>query len=150
LKIEHTARLKSHEIPLDYDLTAMFTRLSIDAGLPIFQKLSAGPQSRKIRAKRPLKSGQEADIYQATLFALAETGPKSVVTYEELRSALSLLLSDMVPQKHEITSALKHLSSISRKASADSAIDWDENKREINIADPYLRFYLRWQVRKRQ
>jgi hypothetical protein len=33
---------------------------------------------------------------------------------------------------------------------AESAIDWDEDKREINLVDPYLRFYLRWQVRREQ
>jgi heterodisulfide reductase subunit C len=109
--------------------------------------LAAGPQSRKVRTKRPLNNGQEADIYEAVLLALAETGPKAAVSYEELRTALSGLLIDMMPQKHEITSALKHLSTISRKIGAESAIDWDEGMREINVADPYLRFYLRWKLR---
>ena len=31
-------------------------RLAQDAGLPIYQKLVAGPQSRKDRTKRPLRS----------------------------------------------------------------------------------------------
>ena len=128
----------------------MFVRLARDAGLPIYQKLVTGPQSRKKRMKRPLRVGGEADIYEATLLALAETGPKSSLSYEELRSTLNTLLTDMMPQKHEITSALKHLSNISMKSGAESAIDWDEDNREVNLADPYLRFYLRWQVRSRQ
>ncbi len=147
LGIERTAVLSHHEIPSGYKLEPMFERLAEDAGLPIYQQLAAGPQSRKIRAKRPLRNGEEADIYEAILLALAETGPKSAVSYEELRTALTTLLTDMVPQKHEITSALKHLSAISRKIGAESAIDWDEEKREINVADPYLRFYLRWKLR---
>jgi hypothetical protein len=53
-----------------------------------------------------------------------------------------------VPQKHEITSALKHLSRISRNMGAGDAVDWDDDKREITVVDPYLRFYLRWQVRR--
>lgn len=136
-------------LPPSADLKAMFVRLAQDAGLPIYQKLVAGPQSRKIRTKRPLISGGEADIYEVTLLALAETGPKPSVSYEELRTTMQKLLADKMPQKHEITSALKHLQSISTKnvAESDSAIDWDEDKREINLADPYLRFYLRWQVR---
>jgi hypothetical protein len=60
------------------------------------------------------------------------------------------LLLDMMPQKHEITSALKHLALISRKAGTEDAIDWDEDNREITVADPYLRFYLRWPVRSRK
>ena len=125
----------------------MFQRLSLDAGLPIYQKLAAGPQSRKIRAKRPLKDGGVADIYQAILLALAKSGPQAVTSYEQLRTKLSEILAEQIPQKHEITSALKHLSLISRKIGAESAVDWDDNNREINLVDPYLRFYLRWQVR---
>jgi len=134
-------------ISADYDPEAMFVRLAENAGLPVYQ---SGPQSRRARVKRPLSDGKEADIYEATLLALSETGPKSSVSYEELRSSLTKLLTDMVPQKHEITSALKHLASISVKSGSEGAIDWDEDKREINLSDPYLRFYLRWQVRSRR
>jgi len=133
----------------DYELETMFVRLAQDAGLPIYQKLVAGPQSRKTRTKRPLRRGGEADIYEATLLAVAETGPKPSISYEDLRSSLNNILTDMVPQKHEITSALKHLAAISMKAGTEAAIDWDEDKREVNLADPYLRFFLRWQVRSR-
>jgi hypothetical protein len=148
--IEYAATLLTqHEIPDNYDVEEMFIRLAQDAGLPIYQKLVAGPQSRKSRTKRPLKSGGDADIYQALLLALAETGPKSSISYEELRSSLNSVLTDMVPQKHEITSALKHLGAISVKAGTELAIDWDEDKREVNLTDPYLRFFLRWQIRSR-
>jgi hypothetical protein len=148
LGIERRKLITAHEVPVNYDLTAMFKRLSRDAGLPIYQKLAAGPQSRKVRAKRPLKHGGVADIYQAVLFALAESGPKAVISYDELRALLGNLLSEQIPQKHEITSALKHLSRISREIGAESAIDWDDDKREVNVVDPYLRFYLRWEVRR--
>ncbi len=146
LGIEYKKLLGSHNIPADYDTNTMFRRLSV-AGLPVYQRLAAGPQSRKVRTKRPLRTGGEADIYQAVLLALAESGPKAAVSYEELRDLLGGLLAAQMPQKHEITSALKHLSRISRDMGEGSAIDWDEDQREINLVDPYLRFYLRWQVR---
>jgi hypothetical protein len=148
LGIERGKIFGSHVIPENYETTAMFRRLSQDAGLPIYQQLAAGPQSRKIRAKRPLRGGGEADIYQAVLLALAESGPKAVISYDDLRELLNDILSAQVPQKHEITSALKHLSRISQKIGAGSAVDWDDDKREITVVDPYLRFYLRWQVRR--
>ncbi|MEP6537715.1 MAG: P-loop NTPase fold protein, partial [Bryobacteraceae bacterium] len=147
LGIEKKKLIGSHAIPADYNTTSMFRRLSLDAGLPIYQKLAAGPQSRKVRAKRPLRIGGVADIYQAVLLALAESGPRAVISYEELRDLLTGLLAQQIPQKHEITSALKHLSRISRAIGAESAVDWDDDNREINLVDPYLRFYLRWQVR---
>ncbi len=148
LKIDHKKIIGSHVIPDDYDVTTMFRRLSQDAGLPIYQKLAAGPQSRKVREKRPLRDGREADIYQALLLALAESGSKAVVTYDELRDTLNRILSERMPQKHEITSALKHLARISQKLGEGSVIDWDEDNREVTLVDPYLRFYLRWQVRR--
>lgn len=151
LGIEHKKLIGSHSIPADYDLTKMFRRLSQDAGLPIYEKLAAGPQSRKARAKRPLRNGGIAlDIYQAVLLALAESGPKAVISYDDLRELLSNILSEQIPQKHEITSALKHLSRISRNIGSGSAVDWDDDKREVTLVDPYLRFFLRWQVRREQ
>jgi hypothetical protein len=148
LGIENKKILGSYAIPEDYDVISMFRRLSKDAGMPIYEKLAAGPQSRKVRAKRPLQNGGVADIYQAVLLALAESGPRAVVSYDDLRDLFNDILSAQIPQKHEITSALKHLSRISRNIGAGSAIDWDDDKREITLVDPYLRFYLRWQVRR--
>jgi hypothetical protein len=149
LGVERAPLIGTTKVPDDYNLRSMFERLSLDAGLPIYQKLAAGPQSRKVRAKRPLSNGGEADIYQAILLAIAVTGPSIVISYDQLRAALGKVLADQVPQKHEITSALKHLSRIARLSGVGSAVDWDDDKREINLVDPYLRFYLRWQVRPR-
>jgi hypothetical protein len=58
-------------------LIAIYVRLARDSGLPIYQKLVAGPQIRKSRMKRPMISGGDADVYQTTLLAIADTGPKS-------------------------------------------------------------------------
>ena len=146
--VEQTALLTSHKIPANFDLKSMFIRLAKDSGLPIYQKLAAGPQSRRVRAKRPMRTGGEADIYEATLKAIAATGPKAKVSYDEIKTSLNAILTDQVPQKHEVTGALKHLTIISRKIEAESAIDWDDDNREVTVADPYLRFYLRWQVRE--
>lgn len=138
-------------IPLEFDFNAAFQRVAINFGLPVYERLVKGPQSRKDRMRRPLKMGGDvADVYQAILLAIAETGPKSSISYEDVRSQLNYILHEKIPQKHEVTSALKHLSKISMKLGADRGIDWDESNRSLNISDPYLRFYLRWQIRHRQ
>jgi hypothetical protein len=136
------------KVPDSYALKDLYSRISHDSGLPIYQKLVAGPQARKERLKRPLRSGTEADVYEATLLAIAETGPKSALSYDEIRAKLNAILADKVPQKHEVTSALKHLSRISGEDGSDKGIDWDESKRTLHLVDPYLRFYLRWQIRR--
>jgi hypothetical protein len=130
-----------------YDFVPICERLSRDFGHPIYQKLEVGPQSRKSRRRRRLKSGGYADIYKAILMAIAATGPTDTINYDELRSQLTELLLEDPPQKHEVTSALKHLATISQGIGNDAGIDWDGDSRKIDISDPYLRFYLRWQVR---
>jgi hypothetical protein len=149
-KIDTAPFFGEHTIPDTYNPTTLFERLAEDAGLPIYRKLAAGPQSRRKREKRPLRSEGVVDIYEATLLALAHTGPKAEVKYDELRSALNSMLSAAVPQKNEISSALKHLAQISRKIGVETAIDYDEDARVIHVADPYLRFFLRWRVRQQR
>jgi hypothetical protein len=138
---------KAVEISPKYDFVPICQRLSKDFGHPIYKKLEVGPQSRKRRMKRRLTSGGTADIYKAILMAIAATGPKSPITYEDLRKEMTRLLVEELPQKHEVTSALKHLSAISQAIGNDAGIDWDNDERKIDISDPYLRFFLRWQIR---
>ena len=135
------------KVPDSLSLTDIYVRLAKDSGLPIYQKLVAGPQIRKERMMRPLVAGGNADVYQATLLTIAATGPKSSLSYNELRAHISNILSDKIPQKHEITSALKQLSKISRDIEVDVGVDWSDEDKTLDISDPYLRFYLRWQVR---
>jgi hypothetical protein len=138
---------KPASVAEQYDFVPICQRLSRDFGHPIYQKLEVGPQSRKSRRSRRLKSGGYADIYKAILMAIAATGPSANITYDELRSQLTELLMEDPPQKHEVTSALKHLATISQDIGNDAGIDWDGDSRRIDISDPYLRFYLRWQIR---
>ncbi|HEV2550341.1 MAG TPA: AAA family ATPase [Stellaceae bacterium] len=77
--------MKPVAVSEQYDLATMYTRIAKDFGIPIFEKLEVGPQSRKLRLKRPLVWGGDADIYQAILIAIAQTGPTSSLSYDELR-----------------------------------------------------------------
>jgi hypothetical protein len=83
--------------------------------------------------------------------AIAATGPAAIIKYDDLREKLSEILAEESPQKHEITSALIHLSNISKDIAKDlgndAGVDWDEDERKVDISDPYLRFYLRWHIR---
>jgi len=61
LRSENKKLIGSRAILENYDTTSIFGRLSQDAGLPIYQKVAAGPQSRN--AKRSLRDGGVAEIY---------------------------------------------------------------------------------------
>lgn len=57
-----------------------------------FQRLARGPRQRADRIQRKLSSGGEVDIYTAILHALAQSGPKTKLTYEEIRNSLGMVL----------------------------------------------------------
>jgi hypothetical protein len=142
--------LRSVLVPEKMPLNEIYVRIAKDSGLPIYQRLVAGPPIRKDRMPRPLTRGGEADVYEVTLFAIAETGPLPKISYDVLRSSLNNVLKDKIPQRHEVTSVLKQFSKISHEMGSDVGIDWDAAGRSLDISDPFLRFYLRWQVRHRQ
>jgi hypothetical protein len=96
---------------------------------------------------RPLKNGDAVDIYQAILMAIAVTGPKEKLSYDQIRSSLNNILVEKVPQKLEVSNALNYLSEIDKEENkGDRAIDWDGDNLDLIINDPFFRFYLRWKV----
>lgn len=132
------------------NLEAIYDEVAEDAGLPIYEKLAKGPQTRTDRIPRPLNGGSSADIYQCILLAVAVTGPKERLSYDQIRSSLSSILSDKLPQKIEVSNALNHLTAIDKKENeGQRAIDWDGDNLNLYITDPFFRFYLRWRLAKR-
>jgi len=113
----------------------------------VFERLSRGPRSHSDRIPRRFQDGTEGDIYSAVLHALANTGPKVKIPYEEIRTALRALLADPPPQLHEISRVLSNMEEISRKLDRNPVIDWDKENSLLYISDPYFAFYLRWAVR---
>ena len=133
----------------NFDIAALFNEVAEDAGLPIFERLAKGPQSRTDRIRRPLIGGSDADIYEAILLAVAMTGPKEKLSYDNIRSSLNSVLSDKIPQKIEVSNALNHLTIIDKDENkGQRAIDWDAQSLTLVITDPFFRFYLRWKVAK--
>jgi hypothetical protein len=132
-----------------FDPEIIFAKLADDTGLPIYSRLAHGPQTRTPRIGRELINGAEVDIYQAILLAIAATGPKKILTYNEIRDSLSSILGDKVPQKIEVSNALSHLSKISEGISpSNRPIEWMGDQLQLVLADPMFRFFMRWKVRK--
>ncbi len=140
-----------YKLPGNVDLAPIFSVLAKDSGLPIYEKLAAGPVSRTPRMDRPLNAGGTVDIYKAILLAVAETGPKKSLTYDEIRASLNKILADKIPQKLEVSNALRHLSKIAATTTTtgERPLEWDDEMGVLNISDPYLRFFLKWELRQR-
>ena len=145
-KIEEKKFLQQ-KIDSNFSVENILNEIAKDSGFPIYEKLARGPQTRTDRIKRPLIDGGAADIYSAILLAIAVTGPKERLSYDEIRSSLSAVLADKVPQKLEVSNALNHLSTIDQKENkGERAIDWNGESLILVLTDPYFRFYLRWEI----
>jgi hypothetical protein len=115
-------------------------------GRPIFEKLARGPRQRSDRIQRQLKDGQEVDIYELVLHALAHLRPGLVsLEYEDLRGAIRDVSATQIPQLHEVARVLKHMASIAANdQSSTPVIDFEEDEKKLHITDPFFAFYLRW------
>ncbi|MEL6767785.1 MAG: hypothetical protein AAFP17_11445 [Pseudomonadota bacterium] len=137
--------------PTAVALEQIFEEVAESSGFPAFQKLSTGPQSRSKRLERRLaNSNEKADIYECILFAIAKTGPKSTITYNEIRSVLQDILEpEHVPQKQQVSHALSQMSTIAKeKIDGEPVVEWIDDV--LHITDPHLMFYLRWVIRRQR
>ena len=135
--------------PLDLkepnDWQNFLRNMASDTSKLAFEALATGPRQRTDRIKRTLVNGETCDIYGAVLFAIASTGPQTKLAYEDIRTGLRTVLSDEVPQAHEVTRILEKMSEIAReKIEGEPVVDWDGSF--LHISDPFFAYYLRWGV----
>jgi hypothetical protein len=130
----------------DQGLKVIFEETAETIGRPIFEKLARGPRQRTDRIQRQLKTGVEVDIYGLVLHALAYLRPALVtLEYEALRSAIRDVSAQEIPQLHEVSRVLKHMSDIAATdESSTPVIDFDEDEKVLHVTDPFFAFYLRW------
>jgi hypothetical protein len=88
--------------------------------------------------------GEPLDIYQAVLRSVAMTGPKEKIHYNEIRDQLKVLLEEQdVPQKHEVSAALGHMSGVAKDdIEGEPVLEWTDDF--LYLTDPFLMFYMRW------
>lgn len=119
--------------------------MASDTSKLAFERLATGPRQRTDRIRRTLVNGETCDIYGAVLFAIASTGPRTKLSYEDIRSGLRTVLSDEIPQAHEVTRILEKMSEIARdEIEGEPVVDWDGS--HLYISDPFFAYYLRWGV----
>jgi len=110
-----------------------------------FDLLKQGPRQRNDRNIRRLKDGLDTDIYGAVLAAIASTGPRTALQYEDIRAALRTVLASDLPQRHEVTNILDQMTKIAReKIEGEPVLEYDNEYSTLYIADPFFAYYLRW------
>ncbi|WP_306045682.1 hypothetical protein [Nioella sp. MMSF_3534] len=146
--IEETLSDPKEFNPSSNAVEEIFRDVASQFGFPTFEKLAKGPQSRSKRIDRRQISNEKAlDIYQAVLRAIANTGPKEKIHYNDIRDELRKILVDSdVPQKHEVSSALGHMSGIAKdEIQGEPVLEWSDDF--LYLTDPFLMFYMRWSQR---
>ncbi len=127
------------------DWQTFLRNMASDTSKLAFERLATGPRQRTDRIRRTLVNGETCDIYGAVLFAIASTGPKTRLAYEDIRAGLRTVLSDEVPQAHEVTRILEKMSEIARvEIEGEPVVGWDNSY--LYISDPFFAYYLRWGV----
>jgi hypothetical protein len=134
--------------PSDVVRQSIFESVSRMNGLPNFDLISKGPQERSPRKKRRLINGAGViDIYKSVVQAVANTGPKNRISYNEIREEImKILVPADVPNKNQITSTISKMAEIAReRIKGEPIIEWSEDT--LYITDPFLMFYMRWHVK---
>jgi hypothetical protein len=122
-----------------------FGELASDTSKVAFDRLSIGPLHRTDRKERTFVDGTTGDIYQAILLAIAKTGPKTSLTYEEIRNALKNILKNQIPEAKEIIRVLYLMTEISKtEIEGEPVVDYDKELSKLYISDPFFAYYLRW------
>lgn len=128
----------------DPDWQKFFEQHASATSKSAFDILKAGPP-RSNRNARTLTSGLVTDIYGAVLHAIADTGPLTTLTYEDLRTSLRNVLATDSPQRHEITNVLKQMTHIAREdIEGEPVLEYDSELDTLHLVDPYFAYYLRW------
>lgn len=132
------------EVFVDPDWQEFFQKHASATSKSAFDLLKAGPP-RSNRNARLLASGTVTDIYGAVLQAIASTGPRTTISYEDLKLALKGVLSSDMPQRHEITNVLEQMTRIARdEIEGEPVIEYDSEVSNLYLVDPYFAYYLRW------
>ena len=108
--------------------------------------LDAGPKTRGAERKiYKFEDGSEGDVYRCILKAVAADPPRLSFDYEDLTKRVADICNDDVPVGSSVIGTCLHMTKLALdKFPSERAIDWDEQKQILDIPDPYLLFYFRW------
>ena len=127
------------------DKERFFGSIAVDTAKSAFERLAKGPRARSDRIQREFRTGETGDIYYGVLKAIAASGPKTTLSYEEIRQRFKEILIGDVPQAHEITRVIQKMSGIAKEdLQGEPVLDWDEEESRLHLVDPFFAYYLKW------
>lgn len=108
-------------------------------------KMKEGPKTRgQDRKSHLLNDSTISDVYPLILLAIALDPPELTLRYPNLQKRIQSLCATEQPSGSSVTGACSHIASIANESENRSIIEWDEEHDVLDIRDPYLLFFLRW------
>lgn len=108
-------------------------------------KMNDGPRVRGQDRKSYLATDQKViDVYPLILRAIALNPPELTLRYSNLQRRIQQVCVRDTPSGSSVTTACSHIASIANDAENRTVLEWDGENDVLDIRDPYLLFYLRW------
>jgi hypothetical protein len=108
-------------------------------------KMKDGPKTRGQDRKSYLtRDGAVLDVYPLILRAISLDPPELTQRYPNLQRRIQSLCAKEQPSGSSVTGACSHITSIANDSENRNIIEWDGENDVLDIRDPYLLFYLRW------
>ena len=108
--------------------------------------LDSGKNSRgEGRTTWKFRDGSEGDYYNCILRAIAGNPVQRRFDAKELKSRINSFCVGNSPDMTQVKSGCGHMNDLcENKLPGEMPLDWDKQKSELHIPDPYFLFYLRW------
>lgn len=108
-------------------------------------KMKEGPKVRgEPRKGYAVNFGTVLDVYPLILRAIALDPPELTQRYPNLQKRIQSLCEKEQPSGSSVTGACSHIASIANESENRNVIEWDGENDVLDIRDPYLLFFLRW------
>ncbi|WP_275737164.1 hypothetical protein [Halorhabdus sp. SVX81] len=108
--------------------------------------LDSGKESRgEGRTVWKFRDGSEGDYYNCILRAIGSNPVQRSFNAKELKERMDSICIGDPPATNQIKSGCGHMDDLCEdKLPNEWPLDWDRQKEELHIPDPYFLFYLRW------
>ncbi|MEE4220272.1 hypothetical protein V2I93_04045 [Pseudomonas viridiflava] len=121
------------------------TALTVDY-TSILNLMKEGPKTRGTeRNSHVLKTGEACDVYPLIIKAIALSPPELTIRYPNLKVRMEKLCSSTTPSGSSLTGACAHMCAIANAAEGRNVVEWDSAADVLDILDPYLLFFIRWE-----
>lgn len=121
------------------------TALTVDY-TSILNLMKDGPKTRGTeRNSHVLKNGEVCDVYPLIIKAIALSPPELTIRYPNLKDRMEALCSSTTPSGSSLTGACTHMCGIANAAEGRNVLEWDAATDVLDILDPYLLFFIRWE-----